>query len=340
MSIAAKLKGYLDFLFPVRSSEFKKFLPMFFMNFFLTINYNLLKTIKDSIIVSAAGAEAIPFIKVWVMFPMAVFMTAFFTFLSQKYSQKRVFYTLMSIFLVSIGSFLIILFPLREIFFLHSVAQKLSGILPSGLHGLIEVVRYWPLAIFYTMAELWGSIVLFVLFWGFANRAIGIEEAKRFYPLFGVAANSSGFFAPHIFLWAADNPTFFDLPFLATSWEKSLFLMGWVVLAAGVISIAIFWWLENNVFTKESNELAFAKSSSKKKMGFFESIQYLLKFKYIRNMAIIVIVYNISINLTEVIWKGEVHKLCPDPKDFVSYMSQVMIEIGRASCRERVSSPV
>jgi ATP/ADP translocase len=36
------------------------------------------------------------------------------------------------------------------------------------------------------MAELWGSVVVSVLFWGFANQITTVDEASQFYPLFGL----------------------------------------------------------------------------------------------------------------------------------------------------------
>lgn len=39
------------------------------------------------------------------------------------------------------------------------------------------------------MAELWGSVVVSVLFWGFANTITKVDEAEQFYPFFGLGAN-------------------------------------------------------------------------------------------------------------------------------------------------------
>jgi AAA family ATP:ADP antiporter len=41
----------------------------------------------------------------------------------------------------------------------------------------------------YYQAELWGSVVLSLLFWGFANDINTVDEAKSYYPLFGLVAN-------------------------------------------------------------------------------------------------------------------------------------------------------
>lgn len=36
--------------------------------------------------------------------------------------------------------------------------------------GPIAIMRNWTYCLFYVMAELWGSVVVSVLFWGFANQ--------------------------------------------------------------------------------------------------------------------------------------------------------------------------
>lgn len=55
--------------------------------------------------------------------------------------------------------------------------------------GPIAIIRNWTYCLFYVMAELWGSVVVSVLFWGFANQITTVDEAKQFYPLFGLGAN-------------------------------------------------------------------------------------------------------------------------------------------------------
>ena len=64
-------------LWPVRAYELKKLIPMLFIFFLLFFDYNLLRIMKDTMVVTAksSGAEVIPFIKVWVMFPGAILFT-------------------------------------------------------------------------------------------------------------------------------------------------------------------------------------------------------------------------------------------------------------------------
>src|SRR5690606_36155305 len=47
----------------------------------------------------------------------------------------------------------------------------------------VAIYRNWIQALFFVMAELWGSVVIFLLFWGFVNHICNFNEAKRSYNL-------------------------------------------------------------------------------------------------------------------------------------------------------------
>jgi AAA family ATP:ADP antiporter len=51
------------------------------------------------------------------------------------------------------------------------------------------MIRNWLFTAFYVSSELWGDIVLSLLFWGLANETTSLQEAGLLYPLFGVGAN-------------------------------------------------------------------------------------------------------------------------------------------------------
>lgn len=51
------------------------------------------------------------------------------------------------------------------------------------------MVRNWLFTLFYCISELWGDVVLSLLFWGLANETTSIEDAPLLYPLFGIGAN-------------------------------------------------------------------------------------------------------------------------------------------------------
>src|SRR4029077_1979515 len=106
-----------SFLWPIYRHEIKKVVPMMLMLFLICFNYGILRNIKDALVVTAqsSGAEVIPFIKVWVLLPMAILFTLIFTKLTNHYSQERVFYLTISGFLLFFGAFTYILYPYRDI---------------------------------------------------------------------------------------------------------------------------------------------------------------------------------------------------------------------------------
>ena len=81
------------------------------------------------------------------------------------------------------------IYPNRALLHPNAAADYLTTVLPAGFKGPISIFRNWTYALFYTMAELWGSVVVSLLFWGFANEVTTVAEAKKYYPLFGLGAN-------------------------------------------------------------------------------------------------------------------------------------------------------
>ena len=68
-------------------------------------------------------------------------------------------------------------------------AAFLSASLPAGFAAPIAVLQNWTYSLFYLLANMWGSVVVSLLFWGFANEVTTVSEAKKYYPLFGMFAN-------------------------------------------------------------------------------------------------------------------------------------------------------
>ena len=48
-----------------------------------------------------------------------------------------------------------------------------------------QVIEHWTFSLFFCIAELWGSVVISVLFWTLANDVCTVADAKVIYPLMG-----------------------------------------------------------------------------------------------------------------------------------------------------------
>lgn len=324
-------------VWPIYRNEVRKVVPTLIMLFFIVICYTILRNMKDALVVTASGAEVIPFLKVWVILPAAVFMTLGFTWLSNHFSQERVFYILISGFLLSYALFAFVLYPMRDALHPHELADRLELILPAGFKGLVSMLRNWTFTGFYVMSEMWSPMILTVLFWGFANEITSLKEAPRFYCVLGIVANTattlSGQLA--VLVSAMDYQAF--LPFGTTAWEQQLTLLVIIVIASGLITMAVFRWMNKNVLNDPSFEALHRRSGKmlfkgkKKKLSLRESFTFLSNSKYLICIAIVVVSYNLSINMVEVVWKDRLRTLYPNPSDFNTYMNNLTSAIGVVS---------
>ncbi len=312
-----------SFFWPIYRHEIKKVLPMMLMAFLICFDYSILKSVKDAVVITAksSGAEVIPFIKVWVLLPSAILLTVAFTHLSNRLSQEKVFYIIISGFLLFFGFFTFIFYPYQDFFHPHQSADYLEKILPSGFHGLIAMFRNWGLTIFYVVSELWGSMVLSVLFWGFANEITKITEARRFYSMLGVisslAATVAGLGANYL---TNDQ-----------SWEQTLQVLMWAIIGCGCLAMITFYWMNKNVLNDASfDELHKPKRELqlKKKLSMRESFSYLSNSKYLIYIAIVVVCYNLVINLVEIVWKDQLRQLHPSTVEYSRYMNDVTATVG------------
>lgn len=322
-------------LWPVYRHEARKLIPMFLIIFLICVNYTILRNMKDTVVVIASGAEVIPFIKVWVMFPMAILLTILFTKLSNRFSQERVFYIMVGGFLSCFMLFAFVLYPARETLHPHALADKLEAILPVGFKGLISMFRNWTLTGFYVMSELWASIILNVIFWGFANEVTRINEASRFYSVFGIGSNFAVIVAGQAAIFLSESH--FSTVWLfgvRESWEEVQLILVSLVTINGLLTMGIFRWMNKRVLNDPSfDEFHHNKrvSKAKGKLSFRESFSYLSNSKYLVCIAVIVVAYNIVINLVEVVWKDQLRTLYPNPADFNTYMNNLATVMGVVS---------
>lgn len=321
------------YLWPIHHYELKKLIPMLLIFFLVSLDYNIIRTLKDTLVVTAknSGAEVIPFIKVWAMFPTSILLTFCFTRLSNKFSRDTVIYTMFTGFLLFFFIFTFFLYPARDSLHPNASADALQTLLPAGFKGFIAMYRNWTFTAFYVISELWGNIVLFLLFWGFANQMTRLSEAKRFYGIFGIGINASGIVAGQVSVWLYRESLDQFLPFGSSGWEQSLIMLMSIVLVAGLVTLALFYWMNTRILTDplyyDPSDVK-RQESVKGKLSLRESFLYLIRSKYLISLAFIVIAYNLVINLCEVVWKHEVHELYPQPGEYNLYMNHVTTWIG------------
>lgn len=159
--------------------------------FFLMAFINtIIDSLKDSLVITAVGGgtEVIPYLTVYAVLPSSFLFLFAYSWGTQKFSRETLFNIIVTLFLSFYGGFAL-LYPLHESLHLGASADALVSTLPIGLAGMVGMVRNWLFTLFYCVSELWGDVVLSLLFWGLANETTSIEDAPLLYPLFGIGAN-------------------------------------------------------------------------------------------------------------------------------------------------------
>lgn len=131
-----------------------------------------------------------------------------------------------------------------------------------------------------------------MLFWGFANEITSVDEAKRFYPLFGLMANVALIFSGQYVKYVSGLRV--GLPAGTDYWGHSLKLLMGAVVAGGGVVMGIMKYMQSAVLTDPAcvDQKAEAKRKKQKtRMSMSESMKYLSSSPYIRDLLVIVVGY-------------------------------------------------
>jgi ATP:ADP antiporter, AAA family len=308
---------FLKSLWPVQRSEWGRFLPTFLLGFFICFNYYLLRPIKDTVVVtmSDSGAGVIPFLKLWAVLPAVVGAALLISLLYRKLSRPTVFYLGTTAFLLFFVSFALFLYPMREALALDSLASFLYPRLPAGFAAPIELIRQWPLSLFYVVCELWKVVVLMVLFWGYVNSRTDVSEAQRLYAPLMVGGSLSGWLAGEITISTGGG-----------EWNSMLTLLIFLVSAVGVACLALFAWT-HRAHGKEKGRTPATTDpipDAYKPRTAMEALRLVFRSRILLCIAVVIIAEYVAFNLVEVLWKEQMHRLYPDPATYCAYTGRVL----------------
>lgn len=110
--------------------------------------------------------------------------TALYAKLCDRLEQKNVFYACTIPFLIFFALFAWTIYPNVGFLHPHGFVDGIAAMLPAGFSAPLSIIRNWSYAMFYVMAEMWGSVVASLLFWSFANEVTTVDEAKKYCEFF------------------------------------------------------------------------------------------------------------------------------------------------------------
>jgi len=316
-------------IWPLHSYELKKVLPLLFMKFFISFTYGVLTTMKDAFVVTAkgSGAEVIPVLKGWIVLPIALGATLLYSKLSNVFRRTILFYGIILFFMGFVFIYGFVLYPNIDALSPHKSADWLLGILGQENSHWVSVYRNWVQSLFFVTAELWGSVVIFLLFWGFVNHICNFNEAKRSYNLFIAGGDLAQMFTGPLVCY-------FTGKFLGAQFGLALKSLVLCVLGFGVMIMLLHWYLTRRVL-KDSRlyqpEHQSQPIDQKTKLSLIESLKFIARSPYLRCIAVMVVAYGLVINLTEVTWKANLKLAYPDTGSYQSFMASVSTSVGVCS---------
>lgn len=329
-----------DILWPIERSEMKLFIPMALMMLCVLFNFGSLRSIKDSLVVPNIGAEAISFLKLWLVLPSTIIFTLIYVKLSNMFDCEHIFYMIVSTFLIFFALFTYVLFPYQHLF--HPSSETISSLTASYPYfkWFIFIFGKWSYALMYIFCELWSVVVINLMFWQYANHIFDTNSAKRFYPIIGMLGNFGLILAGNVLTAFSDISGVADVNILEdyanninVQCEYVLKPIMQIIIAAGIIAMMLYRYIDKYVLKQYGIIKNFSHASEKTKttLSFIDSIKLLMRSKYIGHIVLLVLCYGLLINILEGPWKAKVRELYPNTVDYLNFMGNFNIWMG-VSC--------
>ncbi|MFV9936614.1 MAG: GTP/GDP exchange transporter Tlc5 [Rickettsia endosymbiont of Haemaphysalis japonica] len=317
---------------PVHNYELGKFIPMSTLMFCILFNQNVLRVLKDSILISEISAEIAGFAKVYCVTPAAALFVIIYAKMINYLTFEKIFYYLSAFFISFFVLFTFVIYPNIYIFHVHP--DNLADWMERYPHfkWYISLVGNWGYIVYYSLAELWPNIFYVLLFWQFANELTTTEEAKRFYTLFSLFGNSSLILVGFLMMNLSSEDTIIK-KFMSISDSKITLVQvsTTIVAIVAIICCLLVRFISKNVFT---NPLFYAKATSgratSEPIGLIKSFKYIAKSKYLWLLLICSAAFGFAINLVEAVWKAKIKELYPTVNTYAEFNSLYILWTGVA----------
>lgn len=153
----------------------------------LTFGNTMFDQGKDVMMLNVLGAQSIPFLQVYAVLPMSLVFLWGYQLLQRVLPRRSLFPVIISTFAATKLLAANFLLPKSLGAISAHAAVHGSGVLGLAKAGLLQ--QYATPMLFYGLCELYGDVVLGVLFWGFAIQATPHKLVRKLLPLYCIGAN-------------------------------------------------------------------------------------------------------------------------------------------------------
>lgn len=321
------LHRFWNHIFPISKAESYKFILLSTLCCILCMNYTILRNVKDTLIITTPemGIYVIPFLRTWMLMPLMLVFVKAYAMLSTRFSQSKVSYIFITLFLSYFVLFIYFLYPNEQFYRPNAMANWMDNT-HSILVPFSKILRYWSFSIYYCIAEVWGAVVILILFWGMSNRSSSLEQAKRFYSPIILIANISGIFASQVSIGISQGDLkSFLFPDL-DKWGATLCALTLFVAFTTAIALGMFYLLYRS--TTMNQEQQNQKKVTKEEMSLTQMVICISKNVKFWPLAMMVGAYFFCTGVMEFMWKFYLQKLYPNANQFNDFLNQTTIYIS------------
>jgi len=321
------------FFFPVKTTEISLLFKLGLLLFCVLFNFSSLRALKDSLVIPLIGAEAIGFLKLWLVLPTALLFTLTYFKLSNHFNLHALFNIFAGFFVTFFLCFAFFIYPNQDQYHLSDQSTyQLIQQLPY-LKWFIKLRAKWSYVFVYIFAEIWGAMIINLMFWQLANSIFKTSQAKRLYPMLTLMGSIGLIFAGQtlIFCGEAENLSF--LSFLSTTenyTEISIKMLVMLVAFSGIVAMGLFSHIYNYCMSHHIS-YNFTPQAPKSSLNVQESIKLIFQSKYILYIFILVVAYGMSINILEGPWKAKLGKIYNTPNSYIQFMGNFNTWMGICS---------
>lgn len=298
--------NFIGGIFRVAKTERPMFFRMSGMFLIIAFIYSIMRNAKDAFVLSSQEQNSMSYLKNAIIV-VSIAAVILIQYLMTRYKISYVLMGMVFVYVIYFFAFGLVLYPFHHYFELsqYFCADKFGcGMLAfrgfSVFYSLILIFNFWVTSVFYILSELWGNLILSLLFLSFSNDVLTFKQSLRFIPLFYVASNI-GLFMSGVTMMFVGKITE-NAPYAINQWAIPVTFVMLGIL--GILCIFIHYNLETTILTKKLFIIESTKvKKEKKKIGIIEGLSHCFKSKLLLNFCLIVLSYNITVNIIDSLFK-------------------------------------
>ncbi|KAF7698642.1 ADP,ATP carrier protein 1 [Cucumispora dikerogammari] len=294
--------------FPIAKPEYGKFFRFIGLIFCISLVYSSTREMKEYYIIEKMNPSIIAYIKLLLVTPTIVVVSIGVAVLLKHFELRSVFKAFILFFIAFFVVFGLILLPNRKSFEISQFASidaasdnrfQFFGLLP--LYSLFSMFCYYISTLFFILSEIYATTLFGFLLFAYFNSYTTIKQFKRFIPLILISANVGLFFSGLLFGLIISFKK--KMNYVTKGYVDSTLYCGYavVLLTAYFITRGLDKHIDNPLF-----EAPVIARRRRAELSTTETIKLLFSAKLVLGLSVIVLFYNIMVNLTEADYKASV----------------------------------